>query len=188
MGSPGHQATRVVRHHGAALSPAPSPDGKSLFYLSLESDGLDLRRLELDEAAGDETVSHLAAATQPKAEQRAEIDASTNSMVPVVRPSEAPLPEPSTRLALGEDRPYGLGRLELLPLLGGALGPSASRSEVGLRLGDVLGRFEALAITAAGGDALRGQAVAVAWRGWPVVFELKGAASHVPALPGASNT
>ncbi len=37
----------LTRTQGAALAPAPSPDGKGLFYLSLEPDGLDLRRLDL---------------------------------------------------------------------------------------------------------------------------------------------
>jgi hypothetical protein len=32
---------------GAALAPAPTPDGRGLFFLSLEPDGLDLRRVDL---------------------------------------------------------------------------------------------------------------------------------------------
>jgi hypothetical protein len=42
----------LTRSLGAALAPAPAPDGSALYYLSLEHDGLDLRRLELGESAG----------------------------------------------------------------------------------------------------------------------------------------
>jgi hypothetical protein len=37
----------LTRTQGAAFAPAPTPDGKGLFYLSLEPYGLDLRRLDL---------------------------------------------------------------------------------------------------------------------------------------------
>jgi WD40-like Beta Propeller Repeat len=37
----------LTRTQGAALAPAPTPDGKALFYLSLEPDGLSLHRLDL---------------------------------------------------------------------------------------------------------------------------------------------
>ena len=47
LDDPARPPLRLTRTQGAALSPAPTQDGKALFYLSLESDGFDLRRLEL---------------------------------------------------------------------------------------------------------------------------------------------
>ncbi len=41
------QLTRTI---GAALAPAPTPDGAAVFFLSLEADGLALRRLDLEAA------------------------------------------------------------------------------------------------------------------------------------------
>ncbi len=66
--------------------------------------------------------------------------------------------------------PYGLGRQEVEPLLSAA-GTSAGASTVlGVRVGDVVGRFDLLALGALGGGAPDGGVVAGAFRGLPVAF------------------
>lgn len=151
---PARPPLRLTRTQGAALSPAPMTDGSALFYLSLESDGLDLRRLELtpEILAGAGRAPDLAA-----------------ELAPAVRP---PTPEPPASFPVAEvgpARPYGFGRQELLPLVSGSAATSGSLVEIGLRGGDVVGRLDWLAFGAlsnSGGP--EGGALAATWRGWPV--------------------
>ncbi|HEY0783144.1 MAG TPA: hypothetical protein VGE98_11860, partial [Thermoanaerobaculia bacterium] len=89
----------LTRAPGAALSPAPTPDGAALFYLQLEPHGLDLRRLDLHR-------------TPPPSLERAALNLPAN-LAPAIRP-QAPAPQPpfaQTPVAPGQ--PYGLGRQEL---------------------------------------------------------------------------
>lgn len=153
---------RVTRGHGAALSPAPTPDGESLFYLGLEAGGLDLRRLELDAAA-------------PSSADLPPILAA--SLAPAVRvepEAEIPLPRP---VEVGEDRPYGAGRQELFPVLGGTYAPSGRGWEAGLRAGDVVGRLELLALAGGGDGVPRGSTAGAVWRGFSLGGERRGALS-----------
>ncbi len=142
-------ARAVTRSHGAALAPAPAPGG-GLFYLGLAADGLDLR--------------YLAPESEP-APVLAEIP---NELAPAVRPPAPEDPEPFATAEVGEAEPYGAGRLELLPLLGGRVAPSAQSWEVGGRGGDLLGRLDAVALAGGGRGGTAGGALALAWRGWPV--------------------
>jgi hypothetical protein len=144
---------RLTGTQGAALSAAPAPDGRSIFYLSLESDGLDLRRLEL--------TPEIAAGTSRAPDLSAEL-------APVVRPATPEPPEPFAAAELKPEREYGIGRQELLPLLGGGATSSGSLLEVGLRGGDVIGRLDWLAIGSLSGSWPEGGALAAVWRGWPV--------------------
>lgn len=155
---PARPPVRLTRTQGAALSPAPTPpapDGtKALFYLSLESDGLDLRRLEL-------TPEILAGAGRAP-------DLSAE-LAPAVRPITPEPPAPFPTAEVEPSRPYGLGRQELLPLISGSAATSGALLEVGLRGGDVVGRLEWLALGAlSGSGGPEGGALAAAWRGWPV--------------------
>ena len=152
---PGKPPLRITRTQGAALAPAPAPDGKALFYLSLEPDGLDLRRLEL-------TPEVLAGLS------RTPIDLPTG-LAPAIRPPE---PEPPQPFALAEapaGRKYGLGRQELFPLLNWSGASAGSLSEIGVRGGDVVGRLDWLLLGSFSGDGwAEGGAFALDWRGWPV--------------------
>lgn len=155
---PGQPPLRLTRTQGAALSPAPAVDGTALFYLSLESDGLDLRRLELtpEVLAGAGRAPELAA-----------------DLAPAVRPVEPEPPAPFAVAEVGPARPYGFGRRqELLPLISGNVATSGSLTEIGLRGGDVVGRLDWLALGAISGDGSsggpEGGALAATWRGWPV--------------------
>jgi WD40-like Beta Propeller Repeat len=146
---------RITHAQAAALAPDPTPDGKSLFYLSLEPDGLDLRRLELTP----EVIAGQA---------RAPIDLPAG-LAPAIRP---PAPEPPEPFALAEapaGRAYGLGRQELFPFLSWSGASAGSLSEIGVRGGDVLGRLDWLLLgSLAHAGWAEGGAFALAWRGWPV--------------------
>ncbi len=147
----------VTRTQGGALSPEPTPDGKALFYLNLRSDGLDLYRLEL-----------AANPPAPPGEPPGTTWAALAPAVPPPPPSPAPAPFATAEVAPG--RPYGLGRQEVEPLLSAA-GTSAGESVVlGARVGDVVGRFDLIALGALGEGAPQGGVIAAAFRGLPVTF------------------
>ncbi|HVT60073.1 MAG TPA: hypothetical protein VHR45_16960 [Thermoanaerobaculia bacterium] len=159
--APGEQPIALTRTQGAALAPAPSPDGKALFYLSLGPDGLALYRLDLDAPQRKASLPH------PEVPPE---------LAPAVRP---PVPAPAAPAAplntaeVQAGRPYGAGRQELLPILGGGASASGGALELGLRSGDVIGRFDLLALgSLAGSGGPRGGALAAAWRGWPVPVAL----------------
>ncbi|HEX6863767.1 MAG TPA: hypothetical protein VF414_13160, partial [Thermoanaerobaculia bacterium] len=137
----------VTRTAGAAFAPAPSPGG--LFYLSLEPDGLDLRRIAPGRAAA---LPDLPA-----------------ELAPAIRPPDPTPPEPFAVGEVSKERPYSFGRQELLPLIGGSGSSSGGSFELGLRGGDVVGRLDWLVLGAlADSDWPEGGALAAAWRGWPV--------------------
>lgn len=162
----------LTRTQGAAFAPAPTPDGKAVFYLSLEPYGLDLHRLDLTANA------------RPLAEVAAPAD-----LAPAVRPAPPspppPLPAPAGGAsglegapgtggatispgAPGGGAPYGAGRQELLPLVGGQADSAGGSLEIGVRSGDLIGRLDVLALGALGSPgAPRGGTLAGAWRGGP---------------------
>jgi hypothetical protein len=163
---PARPPIRLTQTQGAALSPAPAPDGRAIFYLSLEHDGPDLRRLDL---GADPNPGRCPGLREPGP-----------SALPPAGIFSGPTGRPSSVQgnALGSQggeagRPYGLGRQELLPILGGAVSPSGSVIELGLRSGDVVGRVEILALGALAADGWPGGgALAGVWRGWPVTVGL----------------
>jgi len=145
----------LTRTQGAALAPAPAPDGSALFFLALEPDGLDLRRLALP-----------AQATAAPADLPREL-------APIIRPPAPAATEPFARAELGPDRPYGLGRQELFPVLGGSASSSGGAWELGLRGGNVVGRLDWLALGSLGERGWpSGGALAGTWKGWPTAVGL----------------
>jgi hypothetical protein len=66
---------------------------------------------------------------------------------------------------LAPAREYGFGHQEFASFVGGSWTAYDRNDEVGIRMGDVAGRVDALAIASSEGSAL-----AVAWRGWPVAM------------------
>jgi hypothetical protein len=130
----------VTRSAGAALDPAPAPDGR-LFFMSLEPDGWVVRVLGAARAVPEARV----------AEERA----------PVVRRFGP--------AAVGAARPYGIGRQEVDWLMGGAYATELRALEIGVRMGDVVGRLDTVAVGSIGGGfGIRGGAASTMWRGWPV--------------------
>lgn len=140
----------VTRSAAACLAPAPTPDGR-VFFLALEHDGLDLRVTPLD----------LASALPA--------DVAESSLAPAVRPVPPPVPEPFRLDPIAPGSPYGFGRHELRVLAGGLTSASGRSLELGLRVGDVVGRLSSLIAGAAGRNGgASGGALATTWRGWPV--------------------
>ena len=146
----------LTRTQGAALAPAPAPDGSALFFLSLQPDGFDLRRLPLA-ALPERTAAIPPAPALPR------------ELAPAVPPPAPPPPAPFARAEVPPGRPYGLGRQELLPLLGISAASRGGALELGARTGDVVGRLDGLALGSIGvNGGPAGGALAAAWRGWPV--------------------
>jgi Tol biopolymer transport system component len=158
-------ALAVTRGRAASLDPEPAPDG-SLFFLALEPDGFLVRKLD-------------------KAEPLTRTTATEPSQPAALASRSA---EPSALPA----RDYGIGRQELMPLIGGSTSPAGQSLELGIRSGDVVGRLDLLAIGAIGTRGSRGGAtVAARWNGWPVAVSLQGFAaeerpSATHSLPGRS--
>ncbi|MEA2599355.1 MAG: hypothetical protein QOF89_347 [Acidobacteriota bacterium] len=146
----------LTRTQGAALAPAPAPDGTGLYFLSLQPDGFDLRRVQLSPGGS------LAAASPPPIDLPREL-------APAIRPPAPPAPAPLAIAEVPPGRPYGLGRQELFPILSGSVSSAGGAGEIGLRGGDVLGRLDWLALGALGHRGWpEGGALAAIWRGWPV--------------------
>src|ERR1043165_8626187 len=104
----------------------------SLYFMALEPDGF--------------VVRHLAAPTP-------------------LGPVAAPAARPGTSLTIGvtpASHAYGLGRQEFAAVLGGQYTAFERHGEAGVRMGDVVGRLDLLAIV---GD---GAALAAAYRGLPI--------------------
>jgi hypothetical protein len=137
----------LTRISGGAMQPAPSPDGR-VFFMSLEPDGFVVRVIDRSEPAA-----------RPPFDE---------SLVPAIPPS-APAVAAFEISPLPPSRPYGIGFQEVSLILGQNLAPSQNATEAGIRIGDVLGRLNAIAVASFGSDdAQRGVGVASAWRGWPI--------------------
>jgi len=138
----------LTRTSGAAMDPAPAPDG-SLYFMSLEPDGFVLRRLA--KTGGELPLLSLETRFAP-------------AIPPVIATAVVFRPEP-----LASPRPYRFGRQEFGTAFGGSWTAYGESKEIGARVGDVVGRLDALAIASSGSDSAdRGAALIATWRGWPV--------------------
>ncbi len=170
----GHHLGQLTQTVGAALSPEATPHGKALFFLSLEPRGFDLRRL-------DSVRPILASRTAP---------APPTKLWPAVIPQSSLPPRPLTRKPVEPEWEYGAGRLEKRLLFGGGRSPSSKSLEVGLRLGDILGRRELLVMGAIPmeGGSISGAAAKLRWRGWaPEVGLDFFALREAPSRQGSSD-
>jgi len=151
----GGRGRQITRSRGAAVAPAPTPDGESVFYLSLDYTGLELHKIELADVEAD----------------IAEISAPVPAVVPAVAP---PVPPLESR-GHGEPHRYGLGRSEIRPLIGGAYSNSQEHLEMGVRVGDIVGKRDALLMVAYGGETgVTGALAAAEYRGLPVEIGVQG--------------
>jgi hypothetical protein len=169
---------QITRTRGGALAPAPARDGSVLYFLSIDADGLDLRKLDLKDVA------------TPLPELR--ID---SRFAPAVRPATAGDGPAQRALApIVGSRPYGIGRQEFALHNSISWLPSNHATEVGAGFGDVVGRLHTLAVLSIPvGDGESGGSIASVWRGWPVAvrvhaFTSEQRASEQPkcetSLPG----
>ena len=133
----------LTRTAGAAIDPAPAPDG-SLYFMSLEPDGFVVRHLP--------DVDTAVVPIQP-------LESRLAPAIPLVIANAVTYQQE----AVAPSRPYGFGRQDIGTVFGGAWTAYQHFDEFGVRLGDAVGRLDALAIVGHGGGAL-----AATWRGWPV--------------------
>ena len=144
----GCETTPVTRMTGGAFEPAPVPDGR-VFFMSLETEGFELRVVD----------GSVSAPLPPRSDE---------TLVPAVPPAPSNPPAFAAE-QLDAARPYGIGRQEWSVLFGQNVAPSQQALELGIRVGDVVGRLDTIALVSIGDDdAQQGVAVASAWRGWPV--------------------
>ena len=141
----------LTRVTGGALAPAPSPDGKALFFLEITAKGVDVRRLPLP----------------------------ANALAPLARRSVFPLlpPDPVpaavfARTEVAPDRPYRVWPSHVMrPLATYSIGPDGSAWQLGLEGSDILGRLDWVAAASVGNAAgPRGASLAAAYRGLPLTL------------------
>ena len=161
-------AAPITRAPGGAFEPAPAGDGR-VFFMSLDPDGYVVRVLD--------TLAE-APATPPYDE----------ALVPALPPQPGPGWRtgdpacPDRQDCLSSTR-YGIGRQELTWLTSQTWAADQRSFELGLRLGDVIGRLDTLLLASfATNNMPGGLALASAWRGWPV--ELHGHAYHADGQTG----
>ncbi|MEM8929552.1 MAG: hypothetical protein AAGE94_00155 [Acidobacteriota bacterium] len=144
----------LTRTGGAAM--APTPDGSGgLYFLALEHDGFDLRHLASD-----------AESPQPHDFTVAGREAELAPAVPPV----APEPTRWTVVEPPAPRPYGTGPKETMLLVGGGVSVAGERIELGLRVGDPVGRLDLVGLLGVDHtDAVQG-VVSARWRGLPITL------------------
>ena len=146
--TPDGTATQITRSAGGAFDPAPASDGR-IFFTSLNPDGYVLRELDPSMSSPAERGTWVGDA----------------DLIPAIPPLPR-TPPTFTAEELDEPRPYGLGKQEFSWLASQNFAPDYRATELGVRLGDVVGRLDTL-LLASYGDT-EGVALASAWRGWPV--------------------
>jgi hypothetical protein len=147
---------QITVSRGGAFDPAPSPDGR-IFFMSLEPDGYVVRVLQADSPVpvpAPVPVPDLVPAIPPQPTHPAEFTST-----------------PVTQHA------YGFGRQELSWFASENVARGQRSMEVGVRIGDVVGRLDSLLVASIANGAMpQGVALASAWRGWPI--ELHAHAFH----------
>jgi hypothetical protein len=145
---------QLTRSSIALFGPAAGRD--EIYFLAMDADGIDLRRLELTSVETD-----LPPLTLP------------SKLAPAVRLVPETVRAPLASQPLGAGRPYGFGRQEISPLIGGSWAASGSTLEAGTRIGDPVGRTEVLAIASlSGGGGVSGGFLSGVSRKWPVEVSL----------------
>lgn len=155
----------LTRVTGGALSPAPAPDGKTLFFLEVTSKGVDVQRLALPASA----IAPLG--RRPKS-------------FPLLPPEPAPA-TPFSRTSFAPEHAYRLWPSHVVrPLATYSVGPDGSSWQIGIEGSDVVGRLDWVAAGAVGNAAgPRGASVAASYRGLPVA--LSGHAFFAREKPGS---
>jgi hypothetical protein len=152
VGAGANTARRRTRVTGGAFSPAPAPDGRTLYFLAMTAKGVDLRRLDL---------------SSPPPPQSSEAETEAYPLLPRANPPILPAPAVA---AVSASRPYRLGDAPTIrPFVNFSLGPDGNAVQLGLDGDDVLGRLHGLAAGSIGDAAgPRGGTLAVGYRGLPV--------------------
>ena len=145
----GSPTTRMSQTTTAALAPSPDPTGAGVMFLVPHTQGYALHWLDRDTPLPGDTP----------------IDTSAPA-VPLI-PAQDPQDLPATPFAEGPDD-YGLGRAEWRPILGGSTWRGGDTMDLGVRVGDIVGRWEVLALGSfATRNAPGGASLSAAYRGLP---------------------
>ncbi|WP_316414288.1 hypothetical protein [Mesoterricola silvestris] len=179
-GAPVFQAAQVVtRTVSGAWNPAPSPDGRTLFFTTLDARGMEIRRLDL-------ALPALSAAPAPEPRFLTTRTVLPPPVEPVTLP-QVPGPLPST--------PYRAAENGWIQIASGAtLTPSGSAWQLGLAGADLLGRLSWQVLGGSGDDAgPRGAMAGVssaawAWRPALAVFTATARPSRQSFAPVAADT
>ena len=158
------QITRVL---SAAWQPAPTPDGKVLYYVQLTATGCEIRRLYLD---------------QPEMETvRLPIPENIIIQDTIISPPNAPslLPSPVGVTAKVDDYSvFGSHLMEVVNAYGYAVSPADNSLAIGFGGSDILGRLNWYAVGAIGAArGPRGGGIGIAYRGWRLAPSLQAFSS-----------
>ena len=165
-------ATRLTSVTGAAVAADMAPDG-TLWFLSLQAHGYDLRRLHPDAAS-------IARANNASAPLRIAL---VDSLSPVLPPRVPLAASDSSRrpalAATSEEREYGLGPSRLRYVPGMSTGYGGSAIHLAIARTDPVGRVSGAFLAAAGAGALpTGVALQIATRQSRNVLVASGWVSH----------
>ena len=151
---------QLTRTRGGALQPSANAD--TLFFLSMTTQGNQIHHLDLADV---------------------QADVSVDASAPVVRPAPPMAPNAPEVVQATAD-PYGLGRTEMRPLIGGSWSRAQAALEMGVRVGDIVGRRDALLAVSWGGQTgVTGGLGAFNYRGLPVELSVQAfAATEDPEL------
>jgi len=144
---------QLTATRGGVAAPEPTPDGESLYFLSLDVEGRDLHKVSLAEPPPETTPFVVSP--------------------PVLRPPAPPPIDPPARAEV-DAKPYRLGGLGVSPQVGAATSRGLGWVELGLRLGDVAGRTTLHLTGGFDGRNDQGLGGALAFRGLPVTVTLRG--------------
>ncbi|MBK8794665.1 MAG: M48 family metallopeptidase [Holophaga sp.] len=150
---PDGQVQRLTRTLSAAWQPAPTPDGKALYYVQLSATGCEIRKLDLS--------------LPPLEDKPLPLD--TKPLVPrtLFSPADEPnLLPPSSKPPVAQD--YSIWSTHYSgSRVGYILTPSGEGTQIGWGGNDLLGRFN-WHVLGGVGQAMgpRGATLGVAYRGW----------------------
>lgn len=174
----------LTRTPAAAWNPAPTPDGRWLFYTSLDARGVEIRKLDLGQAPlaalpaapvaepalADPRASPTAAAPVPPDAAMPELRIlAPGTVVPPPPGSRRPESNPPSEPApLPAATPYrAADNLWIRPAAGLGLGPAGSCLQVGLAGSDLLGRLSWQVLAGLGdGAGPRGAALGLSSAAW----------------------
>ncbi|MBI3129773.1 MAG: hypothetical protein HYZ13_00300 [Acidobacteria bacterium] len=148
----GDTTTWLTRTLSAAWAPAPTPDGKAIYYAQLAATGVELRKLDLAQAP----LPHAPLPT----EGLAFAPDTVRSRPDEPSPLPPPLPPPPAH-------DYRVGEtLKALSTFGATASPSDSGIQIGVGFNDILGRLGGQVLVGEGrGATVRGALAQATWQG-----------------------
>ncbi|MEP6990131.1 MAG: hypothetical protein ABJA80_04305 [bacterium] len=141
------RATRLTAVTGAAVGADVAPDG-ALWFLSLEANGYDLRRLHPDSAS----IARAANASVPM--RLGLVDPASPILPPRIVLATGDTSRRPSLASLGADHPYGIGPSRYRYVPAGTTGFGGSSLLLGVVRSDPVGRFGVAGLAAMGAGSL----------------------------------